>query len=165
MSVTALIVRVPEAEPRRRPPCYACSTMHVEHSLLVRAPADRVYRIYQDVAHWHTWDPDTRQATLDGPFAVGSRGGLTPTKGNTVPMVLTKVEPDACFTVESRIPLFRMVFEHELVPQGRDVKVTHRVTFHGPLKFLLGRMLARQIDQGLPVTLARLKRLAESGTV
>jgi uncharacterized protein YndB with AHSA1/START domain len=135
--------------------------MKVEHSIRVEAPPARVYRIYQDVAHWHTWDPDTRQASLDGPFAVGSKGRLTPTRGNTVPMLLTKVDPDSCFTVESRIPLFRMVFEHELVPQGPGVEVTHRVTFHGPLKFVLGRMLTRQLDQGLPVTLARLKRLAE----
>jgi hypothetical protein len=71
------------------------------------------------------------------------------------------VEPNVCFTVESRIPLFRMVFEHELMPQGGAVQVTHRVTFSGPLTFLLGRMLVRQLNQGLPVTLASLKRLAE----
>ena len=135
--------------------------MQVEHALLVDAPAARIFRLYADVAAWHTWDPDTRRASLDGPFAVGSRGSLTPTRGNTVPMVLTRVEPDACFTVESRIPLFRMVFEHELVPQGLATRVTHRVTFSGPLAVVLGRLLARRLDRGLPVTLANLKREAE----
>lgn len=139
--------------------------MHIEHRILVQAPAARLFSIYEDVASWHTWDPDTRLATLDGPFAVGSRGSLTPTKGNTVPIVLTQVERDACFTVESRIPLFRMVFEHELMPQGQATQVVHRVTFSGALTFLVGRMLVKQLDQGLPVTLARLKRLAESGAV
>lgn len=135
--------------------------MQVQHSILVQAPAERVFRIYEDVAAWHTWDPDTKRATLNGPFAVGTRGSLTPSKGNTVPMLVTRVEPNVCFTVESRIPLFRMVFEHELMPQGNAVQVTHRVTFSGPLTFLLGRMLVRQLNQGLPVTLASLKRLAE----
>lgn len=135
--------------------------MQVEHSIVVRAPAERIFRIYQDVSAWHTWDPDTRSASLEGPFAVGSRGRLTPTKGNTVPMVLTQVEPNACFTVESRIPLFRMVFEHELVPDADGTKVIHRVTLSGPLCLLIGRMLAKQINQGLPVTLASLKRVAE----
>lgn len=69
----------------------------------------------------------------------------------------------ACFTLESKIPLFRMVFEHELVPQGAGVKVIHRVTFSGLLTFLLGRMLVKQLNQGLPLTLAGLKRLAERG--
>jgi len=126
------------------------------------APAERVFRIYENVSAWHTWDPDTKRASLEGPFAVGSRGSLTPTKGSTVPMLVTKVEPNACFTVESEIPMFRMVFEHELAPQGSAVNVIHRVTFSGLLSFLLGRILVRQLNQGLPVTLANLKRLAES---
>jgi Polyketide cyclase / dehydrase and lipid transport len=136
--------------------------MQVEHSILVQATAERVFRIYQDVSSWHTWDPDTKRAVLEGPFTAGVKGSLTPTKGNTVPMVVTKVEPNSCFTVESKIPMFRMVFEHELVPQSKGVQVVHRVTFSGPLAFLLGRMLVKQLNQGLPVTLASLKRLAES---
>lgn len=135
--------------------------MQVEHSILVQSSTERIFGIYEDVAAWHTWDPDTKRASIDGPFAVGTRGSLTPTKGNSVPMLLTKVEPNACFTVESKIPFFRMVFEHELVPQERAVKVVHRVTFSGALTFLLGRMLVKQLNQGLPVTLANLKRHAE----
>lgn len=138
--------------------------MQVEHTILVQAPAERIFRIYQDVAAWHTWDPDTKRASLDGPFVVGARGSLTPTKGNTVPMVLTKVEPNASFTVESTIPLFRMVFEHELVPEAGATKVIHRVAFSGFLTFVIGRMLVKQLNQGLPLTLSSLKRLAESAT-
>lgn len=137
--------------------------MQVEHSVIVQAPAERIFRIYEDVAAWHTWDPDTRRASIAGPFVAGTRGSLTPTRGNTVPMLLTRVEPGSCFTVESRIPLFRMVFEHELIPQGAAVKVVHRVTFDGLLSALLGRVLARQLNRGLPVTLANLKRRAEAG--
>ncbi len=147
---------------RRRPhPRLVRFHMRVEHSAVVQAPAERIFRIYEDVAAWHTWDPDTKRASIDGPFAVGTHGSLTPTKGNTVPMLLTKVEPGACFTVESKIPLFRMVFEHELIPQGPAVKVVHRVTFSGLLSAFLGRMLVKQLSHGLPVTLANLKRRAE----
>lgn len=136
--------------------------MQVEHSILVQASPERIFRIYEDVSTWHTWDPDTKRAWLEGPFAVGSRGSLTPTKGNTVPMLVTQVERNASFTVESRIPLFRMVFEHELLAQGSTTKVIHRVTFSGLLTFVLGRLLAKQVNHGLPVTLASLKRLAEA---
>ena len=136
--------------------------MQVEHRVTVSAPADVIFRIYEDVSNWHTWDPDTKQATLEGPFRVGSRGRLTPTKGNTVPMVLTQVEPGRCFTVESKIPLFRMLFEHELVSRGATTEVVHRVTFSGPLSIVLGRMLSKQLNSGLPVTLSRLKALAKA---
>ncbi len=55
-----------------------------------------------------------------------------------------------------------MVFEHEIEPQGPAVRVTHRVRFSGPLSFLIGRMLQRQLDQNLPVTLASLRRTVEA---
>lgn len=136
--------------------------MQVEHRILTSAPPAVVYALYRDVEHWPAWDPDTKRAFITGPFAVGSRGRLTPAKGNTVPMVLTQVEPDRCFTVESRIPLFCMVFEHVLTPTPAGTEILHRVTFSGLLTPLLGRLLTRQLDQGLPVTLGRLKALAES---
>jgi hypothetical protein len=66
--------------------------------------------------------------------------------------------------VESRIPLLlRMVFEHKLIARDDTVtEVVHRVTLSGPLSWLIGPGLKRQLDAGLPVTLARLKRLAET---
>jgi hypothetical protein len=136
--------------------------MHVEHRITVAAPPQSIFRIYEDVRTWHTWDPDTQQASLEGAFEAGSRGLLTPTKGRTVPMVLTRVVRNSCFTVESRIPLFRMLFEHELRPIPGGTEVVHRVSFSGLLSLVLGPMLSRQLNSGLPVTLARLKALAES---
>jgi Polyketide cyclase / dehydrase and lipid transport len=136
--------------------------MPVEHRISIGASADAIFRIYADVKNWHTWDPDTKQAWLDGPFEVGSSGKLTPTQGSTVPMVLTQVEPGRCFTVDCRIPLFRMRFEHELAPLPGATEVVHRVTFSGLLSFILGPMLSKQLNAGLPVTLSRLKALAEA---
>lgn len=138
----------------------------VEHRATIATPADTIYRVYADVVNWHRWDPDTRAASLDGPFAVGSCGRLTPTRGNTVPMVMTFADPAQGFTAESRIPLLlRMVFEHELIAKGpSSTEVVHRVTLSGPVDWLIGAGLKRQLDAGLPVTLARLKRLAETGS-
>lgn len=135
--------------------------MQVEHRITIAATPQTVFRIYEDVQNWHTWDPDTKQAILDGPFRVGSRGRITPPKGMAVPMLLTQVEPGKYFTAESKIPLFRMLFEHELVPTQGGAEVIHRVTFSGFLSFLLGPMLSKQLNSGLPVTLRNLKALAE----
>ena len=136
--------------------------MQIEHKTAVRAAPNVLFRIYEDVANWHTWDPDTKRAFLDGPLQLGAKGKLTPTKGNTVPIRVTEVTRDRSFTVESKIPLLRMVFEHELKPMAGETEVVHRVTLSGPLLLILGRMLTRQIDSGLPVTLRNLKQLAEA---
>lgn len=139
--------------------------IQVEHRVRIQAPASRVYQIYQQVDQWHTWDPDTKSASLDGPLAVGAKGRLVPTKGQAVPMVVTQAQADRLFTVESVIPGFKMVFEHEINPVSGgigEVEVIHRVTFSGLLSVVLGRMVAKTVDQGLPRTLAKLKALAES---
>ena len=138
----------------------------IEHRALIATSPAAIHAIYADVANWHSWDPDTRAATLNGPFAAGSRGTLKPGKGNTVPMMVRFADPERGFTVESRIPLLlRMVFEHELTARGpSQTEVVHRVTLTGPLSWLIGPSLKRQLDAGLPVTLARLRRLAETGS-
>jgi hypothetical protein len=136
--------------------------MQVEHRITIAAHPESIFSIYEDVRNWHTWDPDTKEAELDGPFQVGSRGRLTPTRGHTIPMLLTQVERGRRFTVESKIPLFRMRFEHELHPAQGATEVVHRVTFSGLLSLILGPMLSKQLNSGLPVTLSRLKALAQA---
>lgn len=135
--------------------------MQVEHRITIATSAETIFRIYEDVQNWHTWDPDTKQAFIEGPFRVGSRGRITPPKGMAVPMLLTEVAPGKCFTVESKIPLFCMLFEHELRTISEATEVIHRVTFSGFLSFILGPMLSKQLNAGLPVTLRNLKALAE----
>lgn len=136
--------------------------MQLEHKILVQASPEQIFRIYADVAGWRDWDPDTKDSRIDGPFEVGARGYLTPSNGNRVPMVLTEVLPGRGFTVESKIPFFRMKFEHELRRRDQATEVVHRVTFSGPLSFLLGRVIGPRVNKGLPVTLSNLKALAEA---
>jgi hypothetical protein len=135
--------------------------LQVEHRILTKASPSTIYAIYTDVAAWPTWDPDTAEASLNGPFAVGAQGKLKPTKGNTVPMLLTDVQLHKLFTVESKIPGFKMVFEHELKLRGEQTEIVHRITLSGFLKFLIGKMLVKQINAGMPTTLLNLKALAE----
>jgi len=136
--------------------------MQVEHSVLVNAAPERLFALYADVPNWHRWDPDTKASSIQGPFQTGTTGSLTPTKGNTVPMLLMSVVPNRSFTVEVKIPLFRMVFEHELLPSNKATTVIHRVTFSGVLALLLGRIIGSQLNKGLPITLAKLKATAEA---
>jgi hypothetical protein len=85
-----------------------------------------------------------------------------PPRATPSPLVLTQVIRDRCFTMESSIPMFRMRFHHELVPVRGLTEVIHRVTFSGPLTWVLARLLARRLNSGLAVTLARLQAVAGS---
>lgn len=136
--------------------------MQIKHSVLVNAAPERLFALYADVPNWNRWDPGTKASSIVGPFQSGAKGSLTPTKGNTVPLLLTSVVPNRSFTAEAKIPLFRIIFDHELLPRNGATEVIHRVSFSGVLAFLLGRFIGAQVSKGLPVTLAKLKAAAES---
>jgi hypothetical protein len=136
--------------------------MSIQESIDIAAPAAVVFDIWSDVANWNRWDPDTRESFLSGPFEVGSRGRIVPARGRGVPFVVTECTWNTSFTVEAFIPGFRMRFEHVLEPAPASVRATHRVTFFGPLRFLFGPLVDRQVRHGLPATMRSLKAYAES---
>jgi hypothetical protein len=66
------------------------------------------------------------------------------------------------FTVESKLPLCTLRFEHELSAAENQIEALHRVSFVGFLSPLFGRLIGAQIKKGLPRTLEGLKSAAES---
>ncbi len=136
--------------------------MVIEERIVTTATAKVVHAIYAQVDRWHTWDPDTKSASIDGAFVTGAAGTLAPQKGRAVKIRFTEVRHDAGFTCVGGIPGFTMTFEHTLSNVAVGTLIVHRVTFSGVLAPILGRLLGAQLRVGLPKTLASLKRLAES---
>lgn len=135
--------------------------MSIEERIVIAVPPTVIDQIWSEVDRWHLWDPDTKAARLNGPFAVGTKGRIVPQKGMGVAMVVTERSVGRSFTVEGHIPLFRMHFEHTVSPVSGGAEVVHRVWFTGGLAFLFGPGVARQVREGLPRTLRSLKAYAE----
>ena len=133
----------------------------IQSSIDIATGPEVVYAIWVDVPHWPQWDPDTREAWLDGPLAMGAKGRLKPRKGFAVPMRVTDAVPGERFTVECPVLGNVMRFEHILRPVHGGVEVIHRVSFHGWLAGWLMRTVGQDVRRGLPVTLKGLKALAE----
>lgn len=135
--------------------------MLIEERIRIAVPPSLIEQIWSEVDRWHLWDPDTKQASLAGPFAVGSKGRITPRKGMGVPMLITERSEGRSFTVEGHIPLFRMHFEHTVAAVPGGSEVVHRLQFSGALAFLFGPGVAKQVREGLPHTMRSLKAYAE----
>ncbi len=136
--------------------------MIIQAQIDIQVHPAAVMACYRDVAAWSEWDPDTREASIDGPFVVGTRGRLRPAKGYAVTMRLVEVAGHG-FTVDAFAPLCTMHFEHVLLPIADGTRVTHRIAFSGLLAPVFARVVGGQAKKGLPVTLARLKQRLESG--
>jgi hypothetical protein len=136
--------------------------MHIEERIVINAKPETIFGIYSDVENWNKWDSDTKSSSINGSFQTGTIGRLIPTKGQGVNIAFTSVVPNRSFTCVGGVPGFQMRFEHELNSINASTEVIHRVKFSGVLAFLIGRIVRAQLRTGLPITLAALKRLAES---
>lgn len=135
--------------------------MQFEEKVLINAPAEKVFALYAGVSSWPAWDPDVKFASIDGAFASGATGTLHPSKGPKANISFTEVVLNRSFTVESKLPLCVMRFEHELSSVDGQVSALHRVSFVGLLSPLFGRLIGLQIRKGLPDTLQGLKHASE----
>lgn len=125
------------------------------------APAT-LYAVWADVAQWHTWDPDTRWARLEGPFAAGSQGKIAPQKGLAVNLQISEAVPDRSFTVVCPVLGNQMIFRHDLMPTSEGLLATHQVQFTGWLAGIFMKTVGADVSKGLPVTMTRLKHLCEA---
>lgn len=137
----------------------------LSEEITVNAKPERVFALYEDVTNWNRWDPDVASSSITGPFTVGTSGKLKPTKGPEAKIEILSIERNKSFTVQSRLPLCTIMFEHELLAVKGSTRVIHRVSFNGLLSFFFGRVVGSQIRKGLPGTLRGLKQAVETNAV
>jgi len=135
--------------------------MQFEEQVVIAASTETIFALYVDVKNWSVWDPDVKSSSIEGSFISGAIGLLQPSSGPRAKIVFTEVVSNCSFTVESKLPLCVMRFEHELSSISEGTKVVHRVVFEGFLSPLFGRLIGSQIKKGLPRTLQGLKHTAE----
>ena len=136
--------------------------MQFQSKIIINTSASNIFKQYQDVENWHTWDSDVQSASLDGAFIVGTRGILQPTHGPQSTFTLTEVTLNQSFTTESALPLCKLVFEHKLQSTIDSTQVTHTVHFNGLLSPLFGKLIGKNIKKGLPIALQSLKNQCEN---
>jgi Polyketide cyclase / dehydrase and lipid transport len=135
--------------------------MQFEVNTLINAPAATVFALYENVAQWPVWDTDVKSASIQGAFVSGARGVIVPNGGPKSDIVFSEVIRNKSFTVDCKLPLCMMRFEHELEAQGNGTRATHRVIFDGLLAPLFGRLIGSGMRKSLPKVMESLKAVAE----
>lgn len=139
--------------------------MQYEERIVINAPVERIWKLYADVNNWAKWDPDTKASALDGKkFEAGATGWHQSPTGPRTPLRFVSVVPNESFIAESRSPLSKLQFDHQLVRSGDRVEVIHRLEFTGLLAPFWGRVIGKIIYRGMPQTLGALKKKAEQGS-
>lgn len=120
------------------------------HTIKVQNVAKKqIWKVWEDVNHWHIWDTDIDFARMEVPFSVGNSFLLKPKGGPKVKIKLLKVEPNNAFTDVTTFPLAKMYGIHEMRETSVGLEVSHTVRIEGPLSFLWKKLVAEKVAEGL----------------
>jgi uncharacterized protein YndB with AHSA1/START domain len=94
--------------------------MHVERSIDIDAPPERVWAVMSDIERWPEWTASVTKGELlqPGPLALGSEARISQPRFGTWTWRVTAIEPGASFTWETGRPGTRMVATHTVTPRG-----------------------------------------------
>lgn len=126
-----------------------------------RASAEAIWNLWADVPHWNTWDSSVKHARLDGVFQVGATGILKPINGPSSRFMIRECAVHRRFVSETKLPLCRMAFVHELEQRDDALHVCHRIEMRGPLTVIFSRLIGRALANDLPRALDTLIEKAE----
>jgi hypothetical protein len=134
----------------------------IKHTIKTTASIAAIWHVWQDVAHWNTWDHGIEFSTLNGPFAEGTTGTLKPKGGPLVRTKLTRVEPMKAFIDESKLPFTRIIVSHFLREIEGKTEVTHHIEMKGLLAFFFAYLIGRTMKKNLPKEMETMVKKAES---
>ena len=133
--------------------------MHIETSVRITAPADRIWSILIDVERWPEWTASTERAVRldDGPLGLGGRVTIKQPKLREMTWTVIEFTPLKSFAWEARLPGLVIVGTHQLQDHGvsaSEVTLTLDQTgvvgrAFGPLTGKLARRYVEMEAKGL----------------
>ena len=138
----------------------------VERSEIIKAPPERVWEAYLDLAGWLAWNPHMRELRLltEGPLAVGSRARLVLKTGLPSVWEVTELNAGRSFAwTATLVPGLRLLFDHIVEAAEGGSRPILRIEASGPVAVVAGPVLRFIYARNLDHSLAALKRLLEAG--
>jgi uncharacterized protein YndB with AHSA1/START domain len=127
-------------------------------SITTTASPQAVWRLFEDVAGWPTWNAGIERIELFGRFATGSTFSMQPPGMEAFTSTLIDVRANVGFTDETVIDGTRFVVSHELAPLPEGgTRITYATQVTGPAAGELGPV----VTADFPDVLAALKARAE----
>jgi len=132
-------------------------------AVTVTGPA-AVWDRYVDVATWPSWNAAVELVQLDGPFAAGTVGTLTPPGGAPLPFRIASAEEGVSYTSVTDIAdTVSLQSTSSLTPlPGGGTRITQRSELVGPAAEHFAAAFGPALATGVPRTVTELARVLDS---
>jgi hypothetical protein len=134
-----------------------------EASLETTAAPATVWRVWSDVDHWPSWNPDMIASHLDGALALGMTGMIETKSGGKHRVVVTAYEEGHAFELESTaLPTTRLAIRATITPDGDGSRITQGFEPRGLLAPVVGMLMSGMILTTFQAVLTGLKGKVEA---
>ena len=129
-----------------------------EFSIETPASPAAIWRLFQDVAGWKSWNAGIEEISIAGPFAEGTEFTMKPPGQDAFTSRLVRVRENEVFEDETIIDGIRAVVSHRLEKVGAALtRITYAASVAGPGAEEVGPF----ITDDFPDVLKSLAALAE----
>jgi uncharacterized protein YndB with AHSA1/START domain len=137
--------------------------MRWENTVLIDAPADKVWQLTTDISDWPSFSPTmTSVERLDqGPLRVGSAARVKQPGQTAAVWTVTRLEPGRVFTWQARRLGMTMIGTHLVMGSGETCRNTLSIDITGPTAPVFGALLAPLLRTSLARENAGFKTAAE----
>jgi hypothetical protein len=118
--------------------------------------------LWSDPNNWNRWNSGIADARVEGPIEDGGRGRMTTNRGTTHDVMFHDVSDGRGFSMSmAGPPLTTFTFMCEVRPDGVGSVISQHVAITGPLGFLFGAMMGKELAKHFVPVLDDLARAAE----
>ena len=138
--------------------------IHVERTVNINAPPERVWAVMMAVERWPEWTESMKSVERldEGEFAVGSKAKLKIRRSpNANVWTVTELTPNRSFTWETNSGGVKGIAAHVIEPDGNGSKVTLTVALSGIVATLFGWMIGSESKKNVEMEAAGLKKRSE----
>jgi len=132
----------------------------VKHTVETKATPIQIWRIWQDVENWKTWDQEIELSRIDGPFQTGTTGCTKFVGTPLFKTLLTQVEPHKLVVQEAYLSFAKVISYQSMSHVAGKTQMTFQVEIRGPLSFFFACMLGRFIKKKIPIEMEEMLKRA-----
>lgn len=138
--------------------------IHVERTVNINAPPERVWAVMMAVERWPEWTESMKSVERldEGEFGVGSKAKLKIRRSpNANVWTVTELTPNRSFTWETNSGGVKGIATHVIEPDGNGSKVTLTVALSGIVATLFGWMIGSESKKNVEMEAEGLKKRSE----
>ena len=134
----------------------------VKHAVETKATLVQIWKIWEDVENWKTWDQEIELSRLDGPFQAGTTGCTKFVGTPLFKTLLTRVEPHKLVVQEAHLSFVKVISYQSMNHVAGKTQVTFQVEIRGPLSLFYTCMIGRFIKKKIPAEMEEMLKRAKT---